>query len=265
MEYWRQSTKNIYVAAHRGWSAKYPENTMEAYKAAVALDVDQIENDIRITKDGELVLIHDATVDRTTDGTGRVCDFTFEELQSLDAGVKKGEEFKGAKIPKLVDFMELVAPLPKMTVDFELKEYPTEGHEEVSFNVCDRVMKMIDDYDMMGRCVINTFSAKLHAYIREKYGDRVKRHVYFPMSCMSNTEYDSYTGAYCICMFGDGAIMADKEEFDKKWAEGIRPWAGAGVKDAEGVDMAISHGAELITCNNPDEILRLLRERGYHD
>ena len=57
--YWTQSDKNIYVAAHRGHSAKYPENTMPAFKAAIALGVDRIETDVRITKDGVLVLIHD--------------------------------------------------------------------------------------------------------------------------------------------------------------------------------------------------------------
>ena len=72
MNYWTQSKDNIWVAAHRGWCSKYPENTMEAIKAAVEVGVDQIETDVRVTKDGELVLFHDPTVDRTTNGTGKV-------------------------------------------------------------------------------------------------------------------------------------------------------------------------------------------------
>jgi hypothetical protein len=62
-----------------------------------------------------------------------------------------------------------------------------------------------------------------------------------------------------------GIPMATAEEFADMAARGVRPWAGAGVKDAAGVDAAIANGAELITCNNPDVILELLRERGYHD
>ena len=93
MNYWTQSPKNIYVAAHRGWCAKYPENTMEAFRAAVELGVDQIELDVRVTRDGELVIIHDATVDRTTNGTGKVCDKLLAELQALDAGSYMGEAF----------------------------------------------------------------------------------------------------------------------------------------------------------------------------
>ena len=71
MNYWTQSNTNIYVAAHRGWKSKYPENTKEAFEAALTLGVDQLETDVRITKDGELVLIHDDKVDRTTNGTGK--------------------------------------------------------------------------------------------------------------------------------------------------------------------------------------------------
>ena len=59
MNYWTQSKQNIFVAAHRGWRSKYPENTLAAFRAALELGVDQIETDVRVTADGELVLIHD--------------------------------------------------------------------------------------------------------------------------------------------------------------------------------------------------------------
>ena len=161
MNYWTQSKKNVYVAAHRGWCAKYPENTMEAFRAAVEVGVDQLELDIRVTKDNELVVIHDATVDRTTDGTGLVIEKTLAEIKALDAGIKKGEEFKGYKIPTFIEFMEYVKDIDGMTVDFELKEYPDVVGEDVAYSVCDRILKIIDDYGFTDRCVINTFSGKL--------------------------------------------------------------------------------------------------------
>ena len=80
MNYWTQSKNNIYVAAHRGSCDKYPENTMPAFRAAVEAGVDQIELDVRVTRDNELVIIHDSTVDRTTNGTGKVCDKLLAEL-----------------------------------------------------------------------------------------------------------------------------------------------------------------------------------------
>ena len=255
MNYWTQSPKNIYVAAHRGWSAAHPENTMEAFRAAIALGVDQIETDIRVTRDGELVLIHDATVDRTTNGTGRVCDFTLEELQKLDAG-------NGNHIPTLREFMELVKDEPRLTIDYELKEYPVEGWEAVAYDVCDRVIAMAEEYGFGDRCVINSFSGKLNEYVLHKYEGHYRQHVFHPQERLGECTVDPYRYAYCCCMFGKSENLAE----DCAWmtARGVQPWLGASVKDEATVDQAIAVGAYLITCNNPDVVLDLLRKKGVH-
>jgi glycerophosphoryl diester phosphodiesterase len=85
--------------AHRGHSIAYPENTLEAYRKAIELGVEMIECDVNITRDGKLVMIHDSTLDRTTNGTGRVSESTWEEIQMLDAGGKFKPEFAGVRIP----------------------------------------------------------------------------------------------------------------------------------------------------------------------
>lgn len=266
MNYWTQNSKNIYVAGHRGWPAKYPENTMESFRAAEALGIDQIELDVRITKDGELVIIHDETVDRTTNGTGLVCEYTLDELKALDAGGYKGDEFIGCQIPTFIEFMDFIKGNSIITVDIELKEYPTDGHEEIAYSVCDRVLKIVDEYGFTERVVINTFSGKLQEYIYKKYGNKYRQHVYYPQNCLGECEIDPYSYAYCCCMFanGTGHFMATKQEFEEMSKSGVQPWAGAGVRDEATVDEAISCGAYLITCNNPDEILELLRKKGYH-
>jgi glycerophosphoryl diester phosphodiesterase len=265
MNYWTQSKKNVWVAAHRGWCEKYPENTMEAFRAAVELGVDQIELDVRQTKDGELVIIHDALVDRTTDGTGAVADMTLAEIKALDAGIKKGEQFRGARIPTLKEFMDYIIAFPMMTVDFEFKVYPTEGQEEYAYAVCDKILAVIDEYNFVDRCVVNSFSGKLHEYILDKYGNKYKHHLFFPSDRMGEYSRDLYKNGYCACMLGNGDVMSADEDFrmlEEKY--GVRCWVGAGVRDEEKIERAIKNGAELITCNNPDEVLRILREKGYH-
>jgi len=102
------------VIAHRGASAYAPENTLAAFQSALELGADGIELDVMLTKDGKLAVIHDDTVDRTTDGTGKVKDLTLEELQSLDAG---GQE----KIPSLDEVFDLVGG--KLLINIELKNY----------------------------------------------------------------------------------------------------------------------------------------------
>jgi len=265
MNYWTQSDKYIYVAAHRGWREKYPENTIEAFKAALTLDVDQIETDVRISKDGELVLIHDATVDRTTNGTGKVCDLTLSELKSLSASAGKGEEFAESRIPTLRELMELVKDHPTITLDIELKEYPTEGWEDVSYSVCDRTLAMLDEYGFTDRCVINTFSGKLHEYIHRKYGDKYRRHVYYPEKNLGTVTENPYTSAYCTCVFGilDGSVTAEEA---RKLSEdtGVRIWAGAYASNEKAIDISLEMKPELITCDNPDVVLDILRRKGLH-
>ena len=262
MGYWTQSSKNIYVAAHRGWKSKYPENTMEAFKAALTLDVDQLETDVRITRDGELVLIHDATVDRTTNGSGKVCELTLAELKALDAG-------NGSKIPTLTELMELVKDHPTITLDIELKEYPTPGREELAYSICDRVLKMVDDYGFTERVVINTWDGKLHEYIHETYGNKYKQHLYYPQRHLEQhtgpcTQNPYYYG-YCTCVFGvvEGEISTQNAR-QLQEETGIRLWAGTYAKDEETIDLAVQMGAELITCDNPDEVLEILRKKSLH-
>lgn len=269
MNFWTQSPKNIFVAAHRGWSTKYPENTMPAFRAAMELGVDQLELDVRVTYDNELVVIHDATVDRTTNGTGKVCEKTLAELRALDAGSYKGEEFVGVQIPTFIEFMEMVKDHPTMTLDVELKEYPTTpGNDPRAYEVCDRVLAIIDEYGYTDRVVLNCFSKPINEYIYKKYGKKYRQHVYYPINTMSGPEtINPYEYAYCTCMFRAfycDVSMATRVEFEMMEKLGPQPWAGACVKDERTVDMAIERGAYLITCNNPDLVLELLRKKGYH-
>src|SRR6185503_12574412 len=87
------------AVAHRGNSIAYPENTLEAYRNAIELGVEAIECDVNITHDGTLVMMHDKTLDRTTNGSGLVSSATWEEIQRLYAGGKFNPEFAGVRVP----------------------------------------------------------------------------------------------------------------------------------------------------------------------
>lgn len=91
------------IAAHRGASATRPENTIAAFREAVRLGAGQIELDIRTTADGQLVVMHDATVDRTTSGHGHVSELTLAQIRELDAGGWKGPAFRGERVPTLAE------------------------------------------------------------------------------------------------------------------------------------------------------------------
>src|SRR5580698_2208089 len=100
-------TRRVVAISHRGEHLERPENTISAFKEAIRVGADFIEVDVQTTADGKLVLSHDATVDRCTNGKGRVSEMTFEQLEALDAGIKKAPEYAGTKIPTFDQALDL--------------------------------------------------------------------------------------------------------------------------------------------------------------
>ena len=99
------------IFAHRGSKVTHPENTLASFKEAVRVGSDGIELDVHLTKDGQLVVIHDETVDRTTNGTGEIRNLTLAEIKAMDAGSWFNETFAGEKIPTLEEVLLLLTEL----------------------------------------------------------------------------------------------------------------------------------------------------------
>jgi glycerophosphoryl diester phosphodiesterase len=120
--------------AHRGASGNYPENTMLSFQKALELGASGIETDVQMTSDGKLVLIHDERVDRTTDGVGFVKDYTYSELNKLDAGSWLSSDYANEKIPNFEGFLEFIKNT-KLLLNLEIKsniiQYP--GIEKKSY------------------------------------------------------------------------------------------------------------------------------------
>lgn len=106
--------------AHRGASGYAPENTRAAFALAIEMSADMIETDVQLTRDGEMVLIHDATVARTSDGAGPVADYTLAELLALDVGGWFDPRFAGERIVTLAEFIKEF--VPRIPVVFEIKD-----------------------------------------------------------------------------------------------------------------------------------------------
>ncbi len=100
-------TRPIVAISHRGEHLERPENTIPAFQEAIRVGADFIEVDVQTTSDGKLVLSHDATVDRCTNGHGKVSEMTFEQVEALDAGIKKGPQFAGTKVATFDEVLEL--------------------------------------------------------------------------------------------------------------------------------------------------------------
>lgn len=142
-------TKNF---AHRGYSGKYPENTMLAFRKAVEAGADGIELDVQLTKDGVPVIIHDELVDRTTNGKGRVKEMTLDELRQLDASYIYAGQYGVNRIPTFREYCEFVRDLP-ITTNIEMKTGIFEylGIEE-------KVLDMIREFHLEDKVIISSFN-----------------------------------------------------------------------------------------------------------
>jgi len=134
------------VIAHRGASGTCPENTLAAFRRAVELGADMIELDVQLARDGAVVVIHDWTVDRTTDGTGAVGDRTLAELRALDAGRWFAPAFAGERVPTLEEVLRAV-PVP---INVELKPRGEDGLES-------RALAVVRGAHALDRVVFSSF------------------------------------------------------------------------------------------------------------
>lgn len=152
----KEETDKVGIWAHRGCSMAYPENTLEAFTAAAKIKgIAGIELDVQLTKDRELVVIHDETVDRTTNGTGRVCEYTLEELKKLEIASVDGQV---TRIPTLEEVFEALQSFCKkdgLLINIELKNSRIryEGMEEL-------VLALVKKYELEQNIVYSSFLAE---------------------------------------------------------------------------------------------------------
>jgi glycerophosphoryl diester phosphodiesterase len=140
------------IFAHRGFSAAFPENTMKAFIEAEKAGADGLEIDVQLTKDGEVVVIHDESVDRTTNGTGFVKDLTYKELRKLDASYKNKKWLKKEPIPAFIELLEWLTT-NRLICNVELKNgiFSYLGMEE-------KVVSLIRHYKLEDRIILSSFN-----------------------------------------------------------------------------------------------------------
>jgi glycerophosphoryl diester phosphodiesterase len=126
------------IFAHRGDLANAPENTIPSFSQAITKGADGVELDAKLTADGHVIVIHDSTVDRTTNGKGKVASFTLDEIRKLDAGAWFQEKFANTKVPLLEEIFETVGK--DKLINIELTNYSTPK-DGLTQKVCELIKK----------------------------------------------------------------------------------------------------------------------------
>jgi len=144
------SSGRTWVIAHRGFSGRAPENTLAAISEAIAIGADMAEIDVTLTADERVVVIHDETLDRTTNGVGKVADHNFDAIRGLDAGLWFASQFAGEKVPTLGEVLDTTKG--RILLNVEIKT------EAVDRGISDKVAVAIRDRGMADQVVVSSFS-----------------------------------------------------------------------------------------------------------
>jgi glycerophosphoryl diester phosphodiesterase len=146
---WTDLTSPI-VIAHRGDKTHAPENTLAAFMMAAENGADAIEFDTKLTADGQVIVIHDRTVDRTTNGTGKISKLPFAAIRNLDAGAWFSGAFRGERIPTLDEVFETVGR--RLHINIELTNYATPGDDLVG-----KVVELILKHNLQEQILFSSF------------------------------------------------------------------------------------------------------------
>jgi len=263
------SKDKIILAAHRGDKEFCPENTMPAFERAIKLGCDAIETDIHQTSDGYMIIMHDHDVDRTTNGTGKICEKTLAEMRTLDAGVKFSEEFKGTLVPTLDEFLDLCEPYHDLLLNLELKDYPAVEGDAIAFSSVDKVIAAVEKRNMQDRVMINSFSCQVLEYCHEKYPS-YPLHGFFPIHRMSGVTYNPYEYLTYACLFSGSLVngkltrspdpVSPKEDFEYLDKNGVYTCVCFPKDTEELMQRAVDLGVLMFTSNNPETALAILKK-----
>lgn len=230
----------IYTIGHRGAAALEPENTLRGFRKAIELGVDYVEFDIHRCKSGELVVIHDETVDRTTNGKGFVADLTLQQLKVLDAG-------KGERIQTLQEAIDCCKGKVKMQI--ELKEHGLEAD----------TISLLAENGVDGTLLISF----LHECVKKAKEEaaakdlKIKAGIIFAGNPLNADQMAKVANA--------DFVAANHFYVDRRMAEQVKK-AGLGMtvwtcNTEHDIERVLKFGVDMVASDNPDLLMKVLWER----
>ena len=237
------------VQAHRGASGYAPENTLASFRRAVRMGADGIECDIYMSKDGEYVVCHDPTIDRTSNASGEIGDWTLADLKKLDFGAKFAPEYKDERIPTLHEMLCVVHDMEPINI--EIKSLGQNSPEEV-----DAFYNFLAEEHVIPRVLISCFNADLLGIIKKQHPDLRCGYL-----CWGENVAVSVEKAVSLHL---DAIHPDwenttKEIVDHAHKEGliVNAWT---CNSEEEIRKMLDIGCDGIITNYPDRAMKLNRE-----
>ena len=223
------------ITAHRGASLEAPENTMAAFKKAIENMADYIELDVQMTSDGELVVIHDSNVYRTTGVDANVADLTLAQIKQLDAGAYFGEQYVGERVPTLEEVLDFVEG--KVQLNIEIK-----GNNSNTL-IADRVVEMIEKYDMQSDCVVTSFDYSVIKRVKQLSNE-------IEVGYILSVAYGDFYSMDDVDFFSMNASFLSKQIVDAIHNSGKQVYAWT-VNNATSIKNLTNKGVDNIITDDP--------------
>lgn len=239
------------VIAHRGFSGIAPENTLVAIQKGIDVGADMVEIDVGLTRDRHVVVLHDETLDRTTDGTGKLSDRDLDYVRGLDAGTWFSEAFEGEPVPTLDEVLDLVRG--KILLNVEIKGEAVGDRAEGG--IADRVLRAVRAKGMLDQIVISSFEPKALAHARELDAEVVSASLY-------NRDLHAGMGPLeVMAEVGSNGFNLSKRQLTE---EILATCHGAGkpvavytVNDEKTLGKLVAMGVDAIFTDHPDRLLAI--------
>ncbi len=241
------------VIAHRGFSGAAPENTLAAFAGAVACGADMIELDVHLSADGEVAVIHDDTLERTTSGSGLVADYPLAALRGFDAGGWFGREFAGEKIPALEEVLAFCKG--KILVNIEIK-LGYLGSYTMDDLAC-RTLAKVQEAGMLNGVLFSSFYPPALKRIKQENG---RAEVALLLNSPWPESEEALSGLYPVLNCGRGTLSAETIEEAGRRGFILNVWT---VNDEAEMSWFLARGVSGIITNHPDRLRALMgRTRG---
>lgn len=172
------------LICHRGALKFAPENTLPAFQKAVELKADGVEFDVHLTKDKQVVVCHNYTIDETSNGEGKIKDLTLDELKEFDFGIKFSEDFKDTKIPTLKEVIAVVKDMK--VINIELK-----AHFEDNEELARRVLEEMKEYNLNDKIIYSSFDHELLKVLKGMDDSLVIGAIFTATECVSDKQFNS--------------------------------------------------------------------------
>ena len=244
------TSKKVIVTGHRGAAGLAPENTLSAIRKGISLGVDRIEIDVQQTLDGVVIVMHDETVDRTTNGSGAVKQLTYEAIKQLDADEKFDPEFKGEKVPSLEEALQTVNGQCDLVIEIK------KGNDYYP-EIIEHTIALIKKYDATEWCIVHSFNLNALIEVHQQLPE-LRLHRLFVaklrgLPLIYNDSFDvlsvekyPYIEEYSIMyLFANQNIIKQLHQHGKK----VNVWT---VDDKKHINRLINLGVDGIITDRPD-------------